>query len=130
VSRRKPYRRAMDGWWRRNPHFTRYMLREGTSVFLALYAGFLLIGLACLASGEAAYGAWLAAGRHPFAVLFHVLALVAALYHSVTWFAVSPKAMPPLRVGGEPVPPAVIIASQYLAAAGASVIIVLFAVAG
>ena len=36
MSRRRPYVRSMRGWWRRNPVFVRYMLREGTSVLLAL----------------------------------------------------------------------------------------------
>ena len=30
MSRRKPYVRPMRGWWKRNPYFRRYMLREGT----------------------------------------------------------------------------------------------------
>ena len=38
MSRRRPYVRSMDGWWRRNPYFVRYMLREGTSVLLAASA--------------------------------------------------------------------------------------------
>jgi len=32
---RRPYVRPMTGWWRRNPYFMRYMLREGTAVVVA-----------------------------------------------------------------------------------------------
>lgn len=127
MNRRKPYQRPMDGWWRRNPHFMRYMLREGTSVFLALYACFVLIGLVALGRGEAAYDAWLGVARHPLAVLLHLLALIAALYHTITWFAVSPKAMPPMRIGRDQLPPALIIASQYVAMVVVSVVIVFLA---
>ncbi len=130
MSRRKPYVRPMQGWWRRNPNFTRYMLREGTSMFLALYACILLIGVITLANGPDAYAAWLAAVHHPISVLVHLVVLAAAIYHSITWFAVSPKAMPPLRVGGDQVPPNIIIASQYAAAAVASLVVLAVAIGG
>ena len=42
---RKPYVRPMAGWWRRNPFFVRYMMRELTAPFVAIYALILLIGL-------------------------------------------------------------------------------------
>ena len=31
---RRPYVRPMQGWWRRDPFFMRYMLREATAVQL------------------------------------------------------------------------------------------------
>jgi fumarate reductase subunit C len=127
MSRRKPYVRSMAGWWRRDPHFTRYMLREGTSIFLALYAGILLLGLVALANGESAYNAWLEFVRHPFSVLLHVIVLASAAFHTVTWFTVSPKAMPVLRAAGKPIPPGFIVASQYAAAAVASIAVLLLA---
>ena len=34
MSARRPYVRSMDGWWRRNPFFTVYMIREGTAVLV------------------------------------------------------------------------------------------------
>jgi fumarate reductase subunit C len=117
----------MDGWWRRNPYFTRYMLREATSVFVALYAIVLLIGAVCLAFSEVAYGSWLLALQHPAAIAFHMLALVAAVYHTVTWIAVSPKTMPPLYVRGRKLPDALIIAGQYLVAAALSLAILIVA---
>lgn len=127
MTRRKPYVRSMDGWWRRNPHFTRYMMREATSIFLALYAGIVLLGLVALADGEMAYDTWLRFVRHPLSLLLHVIVLAAAVFHSVTWFAVSPKAMPAMRAGGKPIPPGFIIASQYAATAVASIVVVLLA---
>ena len=50
----KTYVRPMGGWWRRNPYFVRYMIREGSSVFLAIYAVILLVGLWRLTQGAAA----------------------------------------------------------------------------
>ena len=123
----KTYVRSMDGWWLKNPYFVRYMIREGTSVLVALYAIVLLVGAASLASGEAVYQSWLAALASPLAVLFHLAALAAALYHMVTWFAVSPKAMPPIYLGENKLPDKLIIGSQYAAAAAASLVILIAA---
>jgi len=53
----KTYVRPMRGWWRRNPYFVRYMIREGSSVFLAIYALILLVGLWRLSQGQAAWDA-------------------------------------------------------------------------
>jgi L-lactate utilization protein LutB len=39
VSKRRPYVRSMDGWWRKNPFFVEYMIHEGTALFVAAYAG-------------------------------------------------------------------------------------------
>ena len=117
----------MRSWWRGHGYFTRYMLREGTSVFLAAYALALLAGLVCLANGEEYYEEWLAVMRNPVSVLVHLAVLAAALFHTVTWFEVSPKAMPPLRIGREPVPPRLIIAGQYLLSVLASVVVLAIA---
>ena len=51
MARPKTYVRPMTGWWRGNPYFVRYMVREASSVFLATYAIVLLVGLAPAAHG-------------------------------------------------------------------------------
>lgn len=121
------YSRPMTGWWLKNPFFIRYMIREGTSVFMAVYSVILLVGLASLAAGGVSYDAWLAGLKSPLSVLFHVLALAAAIYHTVTWFAVSPKAMPPIYLGKGPVPARAIIGGQYAGFIAVSIIV--FAIA-
>lgn len=98
---RKPYVRSMDGWWRKNPFFVRYMAREVTALVVAAYAFVLLAGLLCLAKGEPAYNAWLAALRHPVSLALHAVALVAMVYHTWTWFEIMPKTMPPIIMGGK-----------------------------
>jgi hypothetical protein len=55
------YVRPMAGWWRKNPYFILYMIREGSAIFLAAYALVLLAGLFCLSLGEGAYNVWRAA---------------------------------------------------------------------
>jgi fumarate reductase subunit C len=98
---RRPYVRPMAGWWRRDPFFVRYMLREGTALIVAGYAFLLLEGLLCLTRGEAAYNTWLALLRHPLVIVLHLAALAVMIYHSWSWFAIMPKTMPPIYAGGK-----------------------------
>lgn len=131
VTRRKPYVRTMHGrWWTRNNSFKRYMLREGTSVFLGLFAIVLLLGILALGQGEAAYDRWLAALASPLSIFFHTLVFVAACYHTFTWFAVSPKTMPPLRIKGKPVTSRQIVAAQYVVLAITTLIVLISVTSG
>jgi len=119
----KTYVRPMSGWWRKNPYFVRYMIREASSVFLAIYAVILLVGLARLTQGEAAWNAWLAALTNPVSIVFHWVALLTVGYHAYTWWMVAPKTAPDLRIAGRPLPEMVIAGGGWLATIGASVLI-------
>jgi len=119
----KTYVRPMAGWWRKNPFFVRYMIREASSVFLAIYAVILLVGLLRLMQGEAAYNAWRAALTSPFSILFHWLALLTVGYHAYTWWMVSPKTAPDIRIAGRPIPEALISGGGLLAMIGTSILV-------
>lgn len=127
MTARNTYRRPMAGWYRRNPRFMAYILREGTSVFLAFYALILLWGLTALSAGPESYERWLAALASPQSVLVHLVVLAAAVYHSITWFRVAPKATPPLSLGGKRVPDSAIIRGGYGACAAVSLLLFLLA---
>jgi fumarate reductase subunit C len=117
----------MKGWWRRDPFFVRYMIREATALVVAAYAIVLLVGVLALSRGEAAWNAWLAALRTPVSVVLHVLMLIAMIYHTWSWFEIMPKTMPAMFVGGKRVSAAAIIHSGLAAAVIAS--LALFALA-
>ena len=104
MDKRRPYVRSMASWWTRDPYFIRYMAMEATSVLVAVYAVILLVGLAHLAEGEAAYNGWLEALKSPLSVGFHVLILLVFAYHTWSWFKIMPKTMPTIFVGGTPLP--------------------------
>ncbi len=123
MSASKPYVRSMDGWWRKNPFFMRYMAREASAVFLAIYAVILLAGVLRLSQGAAAYEAWLAALTHPLAIVFHGIALLAVAYHAYTWWKVMPKTMPMLHVGGRRVPEITLSAVGWAATLAASLLV-------
>ena len=127
MSGRRPYMRSMDGWWKRDPFFVRYMIREATALIVAAYALVLLAGVLCLAQGEAAWNGWLAQMRTPVSIVLHVLMLVVMSYHTYSWFEIMPKTMPAIFVGGKRVSATTITMSGLAAAVGASA--VMFAVA-
>ena len=116
MSKRRPYVRSMDGWWKKNPYYVEYMVHEGTALFVAAYALTLLVGLVRLSQGEAAWNGWLDAMKSPLAVVFHLALLVAIAYHAFTWFKLFPLTMPPVVVGGKKVAPDVIVRSGFTAA--------------
>ena len=97
---RRPYVRPMQGWWRRDPFFVRYMVREATALAVAAYAIVLSVGIVRLAQGEAAWNGWLGALQSPWAMLLHLVLLVAMVYHAYSWFDIMPKTMPMMFVGG------------------------------
>jgi fumarate reductase subunit C len=111
---RRPYVREVSktGWWLQQPRYIRYMMREISSLFIGIYVLLLIVGLYQLAQGQAAYEAFLATAKGPAGMIFAVLAMIFAVYHSYSWFQVTPKAMP-LMVGSKKVPGAFIIAAHW-----------------
>ena len=108
MDKRRPYVRSMASWWTRDPYFIRYMAMEATSVLVAVYAVILLVGLARLSQGEAAYNGWLAALKSGPSVVLHIVMLVVFLYHLWSWFKIMPKTMQTIYFGGTPLPQPVI----------------------
>ena len=72
----------MQGWWRRDPFFVRYMMREVTAFAVLVYAIMLMVGVVRLAQGEAAWNGWLAALRSPGSILLHLVLLVSFAVHA------------------------------------------------
>ncbi len=111
---RRPYVReaSRTWWWLAQPRYVRYMVREVTCLFIGGYAAILIVGIVRLSQGQAAYEGFLDAVQGPASLAFHGLAFLFALYHTTTWFNVTPKAMP-LRVGGWRVPGGAIVGAHY-----------------
>jgi fumarate reductase subunit C len=110
----------MGRWWRRDPFFMRYMLREATALAVLVYAVVLVVGVLRLSQGEAAWNGWLAALRSPGSLLLHVVLLVAMVVHARSWFEIMPKTMPTPVVGGKPMAQATITRVGWAVAVGAT----------
>jgi succinate dehydrogenase subunit C len=125
---RRPYIRKVKGsWWLGQRRYVVYMVRELTSLFVGLYCALLVVGLFRLTQGRAAWEGFVAALSSPPGVLLQLVCLAFAAYHSVTWFALTPKAMP-MVVRGEPVPAKAIVGIHYGAWAVVSLIVLVAAV--
>ena len=117
----RPYVRPMQGWWRRDPFFVRYMVREATAVAVLVYAIVLTVGVVRLAQGEPAWNRWLEALQTPWSILLHVVLLVAMIVHAQSWFDIMPKTMPMMFVGGQRVAASTITRTGWTATVLASV---------
>lgn len=112
----KPYVREVSryGWFLRNPRYRRYMVREVTCVFIGLHALILLVALKRLSEGREAWEAFLHNLTGPAGVVLQLVILAFAVYHSTSWFNVTPKAMP-VQIGEQFLPGAVIVGAHYAA---------------
>ena len=90
------------------------MLNEISSIFIGGYALILLWGVKSLAAGEQAYLAFLDGLTSPLSLTFHWVALGFTLLNSVSWFGVTPKAMP-VQIGDEFLPGHYIAIGHYVA---------------
>ncbi len=116
-----PYHRPMaTTWWLTNRAYFLFMVRELTSVFIAAYLILFLVMLYKLALGREAYEAYLLFLASPGMVVVHVVILAAALFHTVTWFNLTPMAMR-VRFGGRSVPPLILVGGTYAAWVAASI---------
>ncbi|OOF42940.1 fumarate reductase subunit C [Rodentibacter rarus] len=97
VSKRKKYVRPMTAtWWQKLDFYKAYMLREATSIFAVWFCIVLLYGVLCLASNpipEHGILNFIEFLRHPIVVILNILTLVATLYHTATYFLMTPKVM-------------------------------------
>jgi fumarate reductase subunit C len=85
-------------WWLRKKSYFLFMLRELSSVFIALFLVVYLVQIYQLTKGPDAYIAFTQKLSSPGWILFHVVVLLFAVYHSVTWFQSSAVVLP-LRLG-------------------------------
>ena len=123
----RSYVRPMQGWWRRDPFFVRYMIREATALAVLVYAVILTVGSVRLAQGEAAWNGWLAALHTPASILLHLVLLVCMAVHAQSWFEIMPKTMPMMLVGGRRVAESTITRIGWAATAVASIALLVLA---
>jgi fumarate reductase subunit C len=125
---RKPFVRPVSrtGWYFKHPRYLRYMSREVTCIFIGALALLMLCALTRLAQGEAAYAAFLAGMTGRASTFGLLLILVAAVHNALSWFNVTPKALP-VQIGEQFLPGWYIVTAHYLAWALLSLVVLWFA---
>jgi succinate dehydrogenase subunit C len=113
MSQTREYVRPIPVWWwvRKRSYFV-FVMRELSSFFVAWYVFYLLLFIAAVGRGESSYQDFVDGADHPAVVTINVVAFVFVVLHTVTWFALTPKAMV-LSLGGRRVPAAAILLAQY-----------------
>jgi fumarate reductase subunit C len=124
---RKPFvRDARWEWITRHPRYLRYLAREFSCLFIGAWTLMLVCAIARLSEGPEAWARFLEGLKSPLLVAFHVVALAFAAYHSITWFQLTPKALP-VQLGEKFLPDGVISGAHFAAWAIVSVAVLYFA---
>jgi fumarate reductase subunit C len=111
-------------WWLRKSSYFLFMLRELSSVFIAIFLVVFLAQIYQLTKGPEAYASFSRTLSSPGWVVFHVVALLFAIYHSITWFQ-STAVVLPLRLGGREIPPGLVTALNISAWIAISLVILI-----
>jgi fumarate reductase subunit C len=96
-------------WWLKKPAYFMFMLRELSSVFIAVFLIVFLVQIYQLTKGPEAYAAFVQKLSSPGWIVFHIVALLFALLHSITWFQSTAVVMP-LRLGERELPRNLVLA--------------------
>ena len=113
--REYPWRMPVD-WWTRNRHYFLYVVREFTSLPLAIWLLWLL------------YAIWRSQTFSTAFAIFSIICLPFALYHSWTFLSLAGSIIH-FKVLDRPVSARLIVGSQFAAWIGASIVIALLLVA-
>ena len=118
------HRPVSNTWWLKQKSYFLFMIRELTSVFVAGYCIFLLVLVYKLTQGADAYGNFMAALKSPSSVSLHLITLVFVLYHTITWFNLTPKILVLYR-GEDRIPQGLVAATFYAGWVVVSIIVTL-----
>ena len=101
-------------WWLSRGSYTRFVLRELSSVFVAWTVVYLLLLVRAVGRGPAGYQRFLHWSASPWLVVLNVVTLAFVLLHAITFINLTPQAMV-VRVRGRRVPGRLLAGSLYLA---------------
>jgi fumarate reductase subunit C len=101
-------------WWLGEWHYLKFILREISSVFVAVFVIETLLLISALREGPAAYERYLQLMARPAMLVLNVVSLFFVVFHTITWFNLAPSAMP-VRLGGKRVPDVLVAAPSYVA---------------
>ena len=122
------HRKMPSTWWLKKQSYFLFMLRELSSLFIALFLVVYLVQIYQLTKGSEAYVAFAQRLSSPGWLVFHLVALLFALYHSFTWFQ-STAVVLPVRLGERSLPRQVVTALHIGAWGVVSLVILILFVA-
>jgi len=100
-------------WWLGQWQYLKFILREVSSVAVALFVLLTLFQLRALLRGPEHYARFEHRLQSPGMIVLVVISFFFVLFHSITWFNLAPKAMA-VRLRGKRVPDVMISAPNYV----------------
>jgi len=117
--------RVSTYWWLHQWSYLKFVLRELSSIFVALFVVITLLQLRALSHGPQAYADFQKWMKNPAVIALNAVSFVFVLFHVVTWFHLAPRAMA-VRFAGKRVPELLIVGANYAAWVAISVVVAWF----
>ena len=119
----KTYTRPIPGtWWLKKRNYFMFMIRELTSVFVALYVLLFIYEIFLMTKGATVHSIFQEDLRSGPFIVFYVIALLFALYHSWTWLGLAAK-IQVVKIGKTTLPPIFIALGAYGSWIGATIVV-------
>ena len=99
-------------WWLGQWQYLKFILRELSSVFVGFAVVMTILQLRALRGGPEAYARLQHQLRSPMAVVVSIVSVFFVLFHTFTWFNLTPRAMS-VRMRGQRIPEWLIAAPNY-----------------
>jgi succinate dehydrogenase subunit C len=119
--------RVSTWWWLTRWPYLKFILREISSVFVAWFVVLLLLQIRALSRGAEAYARFQHWLQNPLVLLLNLVTLFFVVFHAITWFNLTPRAMV-VRFRGKRVPDLLIVGTNYAAWAAISLVVAWFLV--
>ena len=100
-------------WWLEKKQYILFVIRELTSIFVAVYCLFLLFFILKIGNENETYNLLIIFLKSPLILVLHLISFPFILYHTITWFNLTPKIMV-LQIGEEKVPKELIAGLVYI----------------
>jgi fumarate reductase subunit C len=113
-------------WWMRKKNYALFMLRDFTSIPIAAYGVFLMVLMYQAGQSPGTFRAFYDSLLSTPSWVLHLIALVFAVYHSVSFFNLTPQVIRAFR-GDEQLPGGLIAGLHYIAWIVVSAILILTA---
>ena len=101
-------------WWTKKWSHVLFILRELTSFGVAFFAIIIVLYVNAINQGPESYASFQSWLQSPYVIILNSIAFALAVYHSITWFNLAPKAMV-IKLGKWRVPGYIISGLNYAA---------------
>ena len=110
-------------WWLGRGSYLRFILREGTCMFVAWFVAYLLLLVRAVSQGPGGYAGFMEWSATPWVLVLNIVSFLFIVYHAITFFEAAPQAMV-VHIGRNRVPSRLILAGHF---AGWAVVSAFFA---